>query len=507
MSVVLRDCTGAHAAAVQREKIENITQLPHEVQLYFVNKLDRVALISLQKTCKCFNNLMLDESIWKNLFSAENRGRLPKIVPVNWREFYVEQHILKQNIQRGQAARPLKATLTGSRQWGTFTYKNIHFVLQGFSELAYYDLTTGKMLGTHKEIPKEAFASPSAETVRLRGVRLMPIDTDHFVLDGTIVSIWNAQTNACVFACMQPILSYAHVSDSKVIHYSSEEAVEVCDYKTKQTVASFASAHPYGRMHAIGSALFTVAGGCMLNCYDYEKKRYIVRDWKFKEYRDKTECEFLQTPGHLVALTACTDRPKEFVAACVNLQKNSSATIQLEKPQYFLAGLDTLEDIAVVQDEWLFGIDKNDKQAVSCWNLNSDKIEKCFRTPRDVWTFKVTDFQNVIATVCDTPHRFRLFIWDIDNPEQPRLEIESESFDCVVHNNLLCLREVAQFRFFDLSHATELGAIPFTAFEQRPIFQDIYRTSWTFDGSRIHIEQPDTGTHYYWIVNLTCDLG
>ncbi|MBS0634356.1 MAG: F-box protein [Verrucomicrobia bacterium] len=478
-----------------------ITELPRDMQLEIINKLDVLSLLRLKKTCMCFYNIITleNESVWKQALRFENGGHLPKKIPQNWGDFCIEQQLMKRNIRRGLAANPFPATMWGL---GKFSYKNDCFVLQGFSELALYNLTTGEKVGAQNCIPKEAFVPEAPEPVRLNGHYVNAVDSVHFALQGTIVSIWNAKERNCLFAARQDWAFPIHVSDSNVIFQPAEDRVEVWDFKTKTKIAAFAPlSEDHGRiLHAFDSAVFTLSYGCRLSCYDYKKKCSIFSDWQFKHYADKTDATFLKTKDHVVALTVKITSPAAFVAACVNVRTWSGRTIQIGRPECFLAGLNNLKNIAKAQGDHLFGIDAQNPCAVSCWNLSSGNIEKRFTTPLSVWTFKVTGLQKVIATTCEATTRFKIFVWDMDCPEKPRLEIASESYDCKARNNILCIREVAQFRFFDLAKMHELGSIPFNAYQQQPILAD-FHTEWTFDGSRIHIIQPP-GQGHYWLINL-----
>ncbi len=483
-----------------------LTDIAPEVNLNFINRLDRSALINLQCTCRTFNSCILENDwLWRNLFAAEQGGYLPKEPPTSWRSFYIEQHVVRRNIARGVAAEPIAATLTGCLHYGTFTYKNRYYVSQGF-KLACYDLTTGAQIYTWTHIPKEAFVTAADEDVGLFVTRIHPIDSRHFLLEGKVLAVWDAEANSSIFAAESPHFGPPYIDESRIIFAAENNLLQVWNYRTKKLLTTIPDVNEdaHKMLYAIGDNVFSLSWHCELDGYDSKQQKPLFSNINYKPHTDLTNSAIFKAKNHLVIVSTHIGSPSLFVAAIVSLQKKiPCSVVQLSKPEHLHAGFDSAKEIALVHGEHLVGIDPDNTQSISCWNLDTLQVEKRFPTPAPVYTFHIAEPNRLITTCVDVrAGLYRILIWDMNNPEQPIGDIPSTSYDCRVHNNLLCVREVTQFRFFNLINAQEIGTVPFTQFVQKPIHEDLLNlTEWTFDGSRIHIQQKE-GVYYYWIINL-----
>ncbi len=506
------EATRTSALEVQNA-VKTIFDLPEEIKLIFVNKLERKALVNLQQTCRYFRDFPIRHDVlWKNLFASENHDYIPKLIPKDWRSFYRESHRVMRAMQNGQASPPKRLLLTGTLDYGTATLGNTHFTIQGFRQITATDLVTGETLYSFTHIPKTAFVNNLEQDEPLWATALQAIDDRLFILNGPKMSIWDAQEKTCIFAAFcthSPI----YVDNDVVVFETKEEMIEIWDYRSKKQVTAFSSKllrdprlEAYNDrarvIHLVGSRLFALSWNCFLYCYDYKHETALTM--QFREYTEKSYSSFYKTKNHLVSLS----RERENLHACTAVSlsfvdnKISPTIWDLGRPDYHLLGFDNLLDFAVPHGDFLFGIDLEDKNAVTCWNLYDKELVHRFKMPGTIWTFQIADCDRVIATYLEAIDRFTLRIWDINNSEHALLEIQSESFDFKIHNNILCLRELERFRFINLSTAREIGAIPFTAFTQKPVFRDIHKTDWAFDGSHIHIEQHDPGDASYWVINL-----
>ncbi len=490
-----------------------ILDLPEEVKFIFINKLDRKTLLNLQMTCRHFRDFPLRHDVlWKNLFSSENCGYVPKQVAESWRSFYKEAHRVRSNIKKGVSCKPIRALLTNSLNSGSATFQNRHFTLDGCRRILCTDLVTGKILQEFTHIPKTAFASPIPDDEPLLGTtRIQPINETLFLVNGDKVSIWDARAKGCIFAAFckyNPV----YVDDHVVVFETKDEIIEIWDYKEKKQISKFSAkllldpkyeeANDRGKiLQLFGSQLFALSWNCILSYYDYR----VENGWslQFKSYVEKCNSLFHQTKNHLVALSKERVEPHAFVAVSLNFSENkiSYTHWKLGRPEYYLAGIESLLEFAVPYEDFMFGIDPEEKNAVTCWDLTTKEMKQRFMMPGKIWTFQVA-CDRVIATSVSGLDETKICIWDINNSDQPLLELKSESFDCIIHENILCIRELQQFRFVNLSTATQIGTISFTAFQQKPLLRASRKTDWTFDGSRIHIQQDDPRDATYWIVNL-----
>lgn len=227
-------------------------RLPTDLVLYTLQYADGPTLCRCNQVCKGWRKRIENTpDLWKYIYLRENGGYYPPSIQEGWKTLYKRQFVLKRSLTLNQ---PTNLKINSKLSASCLFHKNKVYLTDQVSQkehvLRVYNLATGKLIKgcilDKDELPilQEEYEEKPTYIFKDDLYKIKPLSNDHFFIsDNWHHSIWNANTDACLFRVLH--IGSPIAFNGKYAVYSKSTLLVVWDVAENKLLHNIdISAHP-----------------------------------------------------------------------------------------------------------------------------------------------------------------------------------------------------------------------------------------------------------------------